>query len=101
MKTKQFTLVRPSWKTLAILALLALVIAALLLGRASAAPTSGYTLDWWTLDAGGGSSAGGGYSLSGGVAQPDDGAMSGGNYQRQGGFWQEETYLIHLPLIIQ
>ena len=87
MQLKRISLITPSWKALAILVLLALVIAVLLLGRAAAAPNSGYSLDWWTVDAGGGSSAGGGYSLSGGVAQPDVGSISGGNYQLQGGFW--------------
>ena len=67
----------------------------------AAAPASGYTLDWWTVDAGGGASAGGSYQLSGGIAQPDAGAMSGGDYQLQGGIWQGTTYFIHLPLVVR
>ena len=46
-----------------------------------------YSIDWFTVDGGGGTSTGGGYSLSGTIGQPDAGTMSGGNYTIQGGFW--------------
>jgi hypothetical protein len=46
-----------------------------------------YSIDWSTVDGGGGTSTGGVYSVSGTVGQPDAGAMSGGNYTLQGGFW--------------
>jgi hypothetical protein len=46
-----------------------------------------YTIDWSTIDGGGGASTGGVYSVSGTIGQPDAGAMSGGNYMLQGGFW--------------
>ncbi|HMP84964.1 MAG TPA: hypothetical protein PKA41_19915 [Verrucomicrobiota bacterium] len=46
-----------------------------------------YSLDWSTIDSGGGDSVGGTYSLSGTIGQPDAGAMSGGNFSLQGGFW--------------
>jgi hypothetical protein len=47
-----------------------------------------YTLDWSTMDGGGGTSAGGDYVLEGTIGQPDAGpALSGGNYTLQGGFW--------------
>lgn len=46
-----------------------------------------YTLDWSTVDGGGGTSTGGVYSVSGTIGQPDAGTMSGGNYTLQGGFW--------------
>lgn len=46
-----------------------------------------YNLDWFTLDGGGGTSAGGNYTLSGAIGQPDAGAMSGGNFTLEGGFW--------------
>jgi hypothetical protein len=101
MRFKQFVVVKPSWKALAILVLLALFVGALLLGVATAAPNSGYLLDWRTVDAGGGSSAGGSYQLSGGIAQPDAGSMSGGNYQLQGGFWQGTMYFVHLPIVVR
>ena len=61
-----------------------------------------YTLDWYTIEGGGGSSTGGGYSLSGTIGQPDAGALSGGNYGLSGGFWggmMEALHELFLPLI--
>jgi len=46
-----------------------------------------YSIDWYTIDGGGGTSSGGGYSVSGTIGQPDAGRMSGGNYTIEGGFW--------------
>jgi len=46
-----------------------------------------YTLDWSTIDGGGGTSTGGVYSVTGTIGQPDAGHMSGGNYSLDGGFW--------------
>lgn len=46
-----------------------------------------FTLDWSTIDGGGGTSTGGLYTVRGTVGQPDAGAMSGGNYALTGGFW--------------
>jgi hypothetical protein len=47
-----------------------------------------YSIDWQTIDGGGGTSTGGVYSVSGTIGQPDAGAtMSGGNFSLDGGFW--------------
>ena len=46
-----------------------------------------YSINWFTIDSGGGASTGGVYAVSGTVGQPDAGAMSGGNYSVSGGFW--------------
>jgi len=47
-----------------------------------------YSIDWSTIDGGGGTSTGGVYSVSGTIGQPDAGpTMSGGNYSVNGGFW--------------
>ena len=46
-----------------------------------------YSIDWSTVDGGGGTSTGGVYSVSGTVGQPDAGTMSGGNFTLVGGFW--------------
>ena len=46
-----------------------------------------YSVDWFTIDGGGGVSTGGVYSISGTIGQADAGGMSGGNYTLQGGFW--------------
>jgi hypothetical protein len=47
-----------------------------------------YSLDWYKISGGGGTSTGSVYSVSGTIGQPDaGGAMSGGNYSVTGGFW--------------
>jgi hypothetical protein len=46
-----------------------------------------YSIDWSTIDGGGGTSTGGVYTVSGTIGQPDAGAMSGGTYTLSGGFW--------------
>jgi hypothetical protein len=57
----------------------------LALGSTAFAQT--YSIDWHTIDGGGGTSTGGVYSVSGTIGQPDAGTMSGGNYSLTGGFW--------------
>ncbi|MGD0744682.1 MAG: hypothetical protein ABSA45_05965 [Verrucomicrobiota bacterium] len=47
-----------------------------------------YSIDWYKIAGGGGTSTGGVYSVSGTIGQPDAGvAMTGGNYSLTGGFW--------------
>jgi len=47
-----------------------------------------YSIDWYKIAGGGGTSTGGTYAVSGTIGQPDaSGAMSGGNYSVTGGFW--------------
>src|SRR5262245_59699511 len=47
-----------------------------------------YSIDWYTIDGGGGTSTGGVYSVSGTIGQPDAGGpMTGGNFTLSGGFW--------------
>jgi hypothetical protein len=47
-----------------------------------------YTIDWYKIAGGGGTSTGGTYTVNGTIGQPDaSGAMSGGNYSVIGGFW--------------
>lgn len=53
-------------------------------GTASA---QNYSLDWFSIDGGGGTSTGGPYGLDGTIGQPDAGFMSGGAYSLAGGFW--------------
>lgn len=60
---------------------------ALLLGGVATARAQVYSIDWFTIDGGGGTSTGGVYSVTGTIGQPDAGAMSGGNYTLAGGFW--------------
>ena len=47
-----------------------------------------YSVDWYKIAGGGGTSTGSVYSVTGTIGQPDaSGAMSGGNYSVTGGFW--------------
>ncbi len=45
------------------------------------------SLDWWSVDGGGGQSTGGAFTVAGTVGQPDAGRMSGGSFSLDGGFW--------------
>jgi hypothetical protein len=55
----------------------------------AAAQAQPYSVDWYTIDGGGGTSSGGSYTLSGTIGQPDASLvpLTGGNYTLQGGFW--------------
>jgi hypothetical protein len=55
------------------------------LGGAAFAQT--YSIDWYSMDGGGGTSTGGVYSISGTIGQFDAGRLSGGNFTIEGGFW--------------
>jgi len=46
-----------------------------------------YSVDWSTIDGGGGTRTGGVYSVTGTIGQPDAGHMSGGDYSLDAGFW--------------
>ena len=48
-----------------------------------------FSIDWFTIDGGGGTSTGGVYSVSGTIGQPDANAqpMTGGSFSLVGGFW--------------
>jgi hypothetical protein len=46
-----------------------------------------YSIDWYKVAGGGGTSTGGVFSVSGTAGQPDAGSMSGGNYSVAGGYW--------------
>lgn len=67
--------------------ILLMMLAVIFLAIDSAGAQSGYGPSWWTVDGGGGHSAGSSYSLRGSIGQPDAGEMSGGPYRVTGGFW--------------
>jgi hypothetical protein len=48
-----------------------------------------FSLDWFTIDGGGGTSTGGVFAVSGTLGQPDASPqpMTGGNFSLTGGFW--------------
>ena len=57
-----------------------------------------YSIDWYKIAGGGGTSTGGTYQVSGTIGQPDASAvnaMSGGNYSLTGGFWA--LYAVQTP----
>jgi hypothetical protein len=51
------------------------------------AAAQNYSIDWFSVDGGGGSSTGGVFTASGTIGQPDAGRMSGGSFTLEGGFW--------------
>ena len=62
------------------------IICAAILFVALAASAPPYTIDWWTVDGGGGMDGSGGtFTLSGTAGQPDAGTLGGGILE--GGFW--------------
>jgi hypothetical protein len=62
--------------------------AVLLSVAAASSHAQNYSIDWHTIDGGGGTSAGGGYSISGTIGQPEAGAtLTGGSFSLTGGFW--------------
>ena len=52
------------------------------------ATAQSYSIDWYKIAGGGGTSTGGVYQVSGTIGQPDaSGPMTGGSYSLTGGFW--------------
>ena len=90
--------IRLFWMAILLIAVLATV------SLAAAQAQNGYSIDWWTVDGGGGTSAGTGYSLSGTIGQLDAGAMSGGGYTLTGGYWGAvvaSSFNVYLPLAVR
>jgi glucose dehydrogenase len=83
------------------------VFATLLFTVMVLAASEGFSIDWWTVDGGGGTSQGGDYAVSGTIGQPDAGSpMSGGDYTIVGGFWSgasapPSSNLVYLPLVMR
>jgi hypothetical protein len=68
------------------------VAALVFLATAIIASAQSYSIDWFTIDGGGGTSTGGVYSVSGTIGQPDAGGpMTNGQYSVTGGFWALPT----------
>lgn len=75
----------PSLTKIAVLALLALLTLLLQQSTVRAQP---YSIDWFKVAGGGGTSSNGQYTLSGTIGQHDAGGpMTGGNFSLTGGFW--------------
>ena len=55
-----------------------------------------YSIDWYKIAGGGGTSTGGVYAVSGSIGQPDAGGpLTGGSYSLTGGFWA--LYAVQTP----
>jgi hypothetical protein len=55
-----------------------------------------YSIDWYKVAGGGGTSTGGVYAVSGTIGQPDASApLTGGGYSLTGGFWA--LYAVQTP----
>ena len=60
-----------------------------------------YSIDWYKIAGGGGTSTGATYQVSGTIGQPDaSSAMSGGSYSVTGGFWLSVFLVIFMCFII-
>jgi hypothetical protein len=80
-----------------------LLALALVLVTGVALADGGYEIAWFSVDAGGGDSAGGGYTLTGSIGQPDAETLSGGGYTLTGGFWPGagSFYFRYLPVVMK
>ena len=57
-----------------------------------AARAQNYSIDWYKISGGGGTSSSGAYSVTGTIGQHDAGGpLTGGNYSLTGGFWSVLT----------
>ncbi len=87
-----------------ILFLITALVVLSLAAAVQAAPQA-FSISWWTVDGGGGSSGDGTYSLSGTIGQPDAQILQGGGYVLAGGFWGSPSakggYDIFLPVAIR
>jgi hypothetical protein len=63
------------------------VLGLVLFAAAAISHAQTYSIDWHTLDGGGGTSTGGPYSITGSIGQPDAGILRGGAFTLEGGFW--------------
>jgi hypothetical protein len=64
------------------------ILSALVLLVSFSAFAQQYSIDWYKIAGGGGTSTGSVYSVSGTIGQPDaSSAMTGGSYSLTGGFW--------------
>jgi hypothetical protein len=53
----------------------------------SARAQTNYSISWYTIAGGGGTSSGGSFAVSGTIGQHSTATMSGGSYSLTGGFW--------------
>ena len=72
----------------------------LLLWNAPIASGQQYTIPWFTIDSGGGYSAGSAFELEGTIGQPDAGpVMTGGTFEVSGGFWVGTSVQVPVEIV--
>lgn len=82
------------------------LILLILLGGATLAQSSRFTLSWWTLDGGGRASSSGQFATNGTVGQADTGSMASEQYSLNSGFWdapgpmRNSDSFVYLPVIL-
>ena len=87
MKKREWTIEDGGWQTRSVLYVLALLLSTFIF-QPSTAHAQQYSVDWFKIAGGGGTSTGGTYQVSGTIGQHDAGGpMTGGNYSLTGGFW--------------
>jgi hypothetical protein len=64
-----------------------LLLAAVFFGLPMLVAAQGYSVNWYKIAGGGGTSTNGAFSVSGTIGQHDTGHMSGGPYTVDAGFW--------------
>jgi hypothetical protein len=73
-----------------------LILGVVMLFAASVSVAQPYSVDWYKVSGGGGTSTGGVYSVTGTIGQHDAaGPMTGGAYSVTGGFWA--LYAVQTP----
>jgi hypothetical protein len=73
----------PKWRCFA-----AILVLAVLPVLSLSVWAQSYSINWYKIAGGGGTSSGGQYTLNGTIGQPEaSGALTGGNYSLTGGFW--------------
>ena len=79
-----------------------LLLFLLVVSSLTLAQGNNFSLDWWTVDGGGGMSSNGRYTLQATIGQPDAGEMDNGRYALLSGYWDSfKQYDIYLPLVTQ
>lgn len=81
-----------------------LLLLVILLAAAPLALAQGhnFTLNWWTVDGGGGTSGNGRYTLQATIGQPDAGEMGDGRYTLVAGYWGGPgQHRVYLPLVVR
>jgi len=64
-----------------------IVVSIILLFFLTAVGYGNYSIDWYTIDGGGGTCTGGPYTITGTIGQPDAADSQGGGFIVLGGFW--------------